>query len=99
MKSMKIIAIIALAVFAGAAVVGATPATIKEGKSLFLSEKYKCFTCHGEKGEGGKGPSFIGIAKKQTVPEMMKAAAHNCPPTGACSPKELGAIVDYLRTL
>ncbi|MBI3794944.1 MAG: c-type cytochrome [Nitrospinae bacterium] len=75
------------------------PDTIIEGKALFMSEKYKCFTCHGEKGEGGKGPSFIGVGKKLSNAEMMKKAAHNCPPTGACSPKDLSAIVDFLRTL
>lgn len=72
---------------------------IKEGKTLFLSEKYKCFSCHGQSGEGGAGPSFKGIGKKYTAPELMKRAAHNCPPTGACSPKDLAALVDYIRTL
>jgi mono/diheme cytochrome c family protein len=70
-----------------------------DGKELFKSEKFKCFTCHGENGKGGRGPAFTGYGKKYLKEELMQKAAHNCPPTGACDPKQLGAIVDYIRTL
>jgi len=75
------------------------PDAIKEGKSLFLSEKYKCFSCHGKDGGGGTGPSFKGVGKKFTTPELIKQAAHHCPPTKACSPKDMAALAEYLRTL
>jgi len=72
----------------------------KYGKVIFTSEKFKCSKCHGPTGkEGGKGPSFKGISKKYTHAQLMERAAHNCPPTGACDPRQLSAIVDYLRTL
>lgn len=71
-----------------------------EGKELYQSAKFKCFKCHGPTGtEGGMGPSFKGVGKKYTHDQLMERAAHNCPPTGACDPKQLGAIVEYLRTL
>jgi len=98
MRIVKIIALTAIAIFIGTAAVNAAD-TVKDGKTLYLGEKYKCFSCHGEKGEGGKGPSFKGVGKKHTAPEMMKLAAHNCPPTGACSPKDISALVDFIRTL
>lgn len=72
---------------------------IKEGKDLFMSEKYKCFSCHGKDGEGATGPSFKGVGKKFTTPELIKQAAHHCPPTKACSPKDMAALAEYLRTL
>jgi mono/diheme cytochrome c family protein len=76
----------------------AAPAA-QEGKSLYMSE-YKCFQCHGPTGvEGGIGPSFKGVGKKYDRPKLLELAAHKCPPTDMCSPKELGAIVDYLLTL
>ena len=70
-----------------------------EGKSLFQGEKYHCYSCHGKNGEGASGPAFKGMGKKYSQDEMMKMAAHKCPPTGACNPKELEAIVAFLRTL
>lgn len=75
------------------------PDAIKEGKALFLSEKYKCFSCHGKDGEGAAGPSFKGVGKRFTTPELIKQAAHHCPPTKACSPKDMAALAEYLRTL
>ncbi len=69
------------------------------GKALYLSEKYRCFSCHGKTGEGGMGPSFKGIGRKYGLEDLIHRAAHNCPPTGACSPKDLRAIAEYLRTL
>ena len=72
----------------------------QEGKSLYMSSKFKCFQCHGPTGvEGASGPSFKGVAKKYDKPQLLELAAHKCPPTGMCSPKELGAIADYLLTL
>lgn len=72
----------------------------QEGKSLYMSSKFKCFQCHGPTGaEGGMGPSFKGVAKKYDKPALLERAAHKCPPTGVCNPKELGAIADYLMTL
>ncbi|MBF0169880.1 MAG: cytochrome c [Nitrospinae bacterium] len=71
-----------------------------EGKRLYASQKFGCHRCHGPTGaEGGMGPSFTGIGKKYDQTALMERAAHNCPPTGACDPKQLGAIVAYLRTL
>ena len=70
-----------------------------KGKELYLGEKFKCYTCHGKEGEGGMGPSFKGIGKKHSVDEILERATHRCPPTGKCNPKEIRAIVDYLRTL
>lgn len=73
---------------------------VSEGKALFQGEKYKCYTCHGKNAEGGtSAPGFKGVGKKYSQSEMMKRAAHNCPPTGACNPKELEAMVAYLRTI
>lgn len=74
-------------------------ADVSEGKALFQGEKYRCYSCHGKNGEGISAPPFKGKGKKYSQDEMMKRAAHNCPPTGACNPKELEAIVSYLRTL
>lgn len=76
-------------------------ADVPDGKSLFQGEKYRCYSCHGKNGEGvgASAPGFKGVGKKYSQAEMMKRAAHNCPPTGACNPKELEAIVAYLRTL
>ena len=75
-------------------------AKAEEGKTLYSSAKFKCFQCHGKTGvEGGMGPSFEGVGKKYDRDQLMERAAHNCPPTGTCDPKQLGAIVDYLRTL
>ncbi len=74
-------------------------ADVSEGKSLFQGEKYRCYSCHGKNGEGVSAPGFKGVGKKFSQEEMMKRAAHNCPPTGACNPKELEAIVSYLRTI
>ncbi len=71
----------------------------EDGKKLYKSSKFNCVQCHGENGEGGVGPSFKGIGKRLSHAELMRHAAHNCPPTGACDPKQLGAIVEYLRTL
>lgn len=72
----------------------------QEGKALYTSSKFKCFQCHGPTGaEGGAGPSFKDIGKKYDKPKLLELAAHKCPPTGVCNPKELGAIVDYLMTL
>lgn len=77
----------------------AAPST-QEGKTLYTSAKFKCFQCHGPTGvEGGAGPSFKGVGKKYDKPTLLEHAAHKCPPTGVCNPKELGAIVDYLMTL
>ena len=71
-----------------------------EGKKLYASQKFGCHKCHGPTGaEGGMAPSFTGIGKKYDHDTLMERAAHNCPPTGACDPKQLGAIVAYLRTL
>ncbi len=71
-----------------------------EGKKLYASQKFGCHGCHGPTGaEGGAGPSFAGVGKKYDHETLMERAAHNCPPTGACDPKQLGAIVEYLRTL
>lgn len=70
-----------------------------EGKALFQGEKYRCYSCHGKNGEGASAPGFKGVGKKYSQGEMMKRAAHNCPPTGACNPKELEAIISYLRTI
>lgn len=80
-------------------VTAAHAADVSEGKSLFQGEKYRCYSCHGKNGEGGSAPGFKGVGKKYSQSEMMKRAAHNCPPTGACNPKELEAIVSYLRTI
>jgi len=73
---------------------------IKMGKDYYSSAKFRCFKCHGPTGtEGGMGPSFKGIGKRYDKSGLMERAAHACPPTGACDPEQLGAIVDYLRTL
>ncbi len=74
-------------------------ADVSEGKSLFQGEKYRCYSCHGKNGEGISAPGFRGIGKKYSQSELLKRAAHNCPPTGACNPKELEAIISYLRTI
>ena len=74
--------------------------SVKYGKVIFTSEKFKCSHCHGPTGtEGGKGPSFKGISKKYSRDQLMERASHKCPPTGACDPRQLAAIVDYLGTL
>lgn len=88
-----------ITVIALAMAMAAAPST-QEGKSLYMSSKFKCYQCHGPTGmEGGAGPSFKGVAKKYDKPKLLELAAHKCPPTGMCSPKELGAIADYLLTL
>ena len=102
MKSIKILSMFTIAIlFGGAAYAAAAEktSTVKEGKALYLGEKYKCHTCHGQNGEGGTGPTFKGVGKKYTQSELMGHAAHRCPPTAQCSPKEISALVDYIRTL
>lgn len=96
--------VLALVAAAGGALVAAganaLPNPVQEGKALYSSEKFRCYQCHGPTGaEGGMGPSFKGVGKKFTRDQLMERAAHNCPPTGVCDPKQLGAIVDYLRSL
>lgn len=86
--------------FAGVSDASKNMQGVEEGKKYYTSKKFKCFQCHGPTGaEGGMGPSFKGVGKKYTHDQLMEKAAHNCPPTGACDPKQLGAIVEYLRTL
>lgn len=82
-----------------AAVAGASLFAGENGKELYLGQKYHCFSCHGVHGEGGDGPAFKGIGKKYDQQTLLKRAAHNCPPTGACNPKELHALVEYIRTM
>jgi mono/diheme cytochrome c family protein len=74
-------------------------APIFYGEVLYNSEKYRCVSCHGERGKGGLGPSFAGVMTNLNKEMLMKRAAHRCPPTGACNPTELGAIVDYIKSL
>ncbi len=92
---VKMLSVLFVVGLSSAAFAGAAP----DGKSLYLGEKYKCYSCHGKNGEGAAGPSFKGVGKKYSQDEMMKRAAHQCPPTGACSPKDIEALVGYLRTL
>lgn len=100
MKSLKAWGIFVISIFIlSAAVFAEDKDSAATGKELYLGEKFKCYTCHGKEGEGGKGPSFKGIGKKQSADEILQKAAHRCPPTKQCNPKEIGAIVNYLRTL
>jgi len=97
-------AVLVLSIFMVFAAAGVGQASsnsgVEDGKKLYSSQKFKCHKCHGPTGrEGGMGPSFKGVGKKYSRDQLMERAAHNCPPTGACDPKQLGAIVDYLRTL
>ncbi len=95
----------ALVIIAALGLIAAAPAVKKEyttedGKAMFGSKKFNCFKCHGPTGvEGGIGPSFKGVGKRYTKGKLMQRAAHACPPSGACDPQQLGAIVEYLRTL
>ncbi|MGK7345264.1 MAG: c-type cytochrome [Candidatus Nitrospinota bacterium M3_3B_026] len=101
-KALSVTFTILAAVFLAAAAGASSNMSSKaaKGKELYQSAKFKCFKCHGPTGaEGGMGPSFKGVGKKYTHDQLMERAAHNCPPTGACDPKQLGAIVEYLRTL
>ncbi|VAX20762.1 hypothetical protein MNBD_NITROSPINAE01-1186 [hydrothermal vent metagenome] len=87
-------------IFAGGVSFADESPSEKYGKVVFASEKFKCSKCHGPTGaEGGQGPSFKGVSKKYTHAQLMERAAHNCPPAGACDPRQLAAIVDYLGTL
>jgi cytochrome c553 len=89
-----VITVIALAMALAAA------PSVEEGKALYASPKYKCFNCHGPTGvEGGGGLPLKGLPQKYGRDKLMERAAHSCPPTKSCSPKELNAIVDYLLTL
>ncbi len=97
MSSFKPLVAVAAIAFLSAAAWAA--ANVAEGKKLYMSDKFRCYYCHGPNGEGGRGPSFKGIGGRYDKEAILERAAHNCPPTGACSPKELGAIVDFLRTL
>ncbi len=72
---------------------------VQKGKELYLGSKYHCYSCHGQNGEGGGGPSFIGIGKRYDLNTLIKSAAHRCPPTGACSPKDMRLLAIYLRSL
>lgn len=100
MKLLKTFGAFVISVFILSAVVLAEDKdNAAKGKGLYLGEKFKCYTCHGKEGEGGMGPSFKGIGKKQSIDEILQKATHRCPPTKQCNPKEIRAIVDYLRTL
>lgn len=100
MKSLKAWGIFVISIFILSAVVFAEDKdVVTKGKELYLGGKFKCYACHGKEGEGGKGPSFKGIGKKQSVDEILQRATHRCPPTGQCNPEEIRAIVNYLRTL
>ena len=100
MKALKISEVFAVSVFIlSTTVFAGDKDNVAKGKELYLGEKFKCYTCHGKEGEGGMGPSFKGIGKNQSVDEILQKASHRCPPTKQCNPKEIGAIVNYLRTL
>ncbi|MBM2837854.1 MAG: Cytochrome c protein [Deltaproteobacteria bacterium] len=100
MKSLTARGIFVISVFIlSAAVFAEDKDNAAKGRELYLGEKFKCYTCHGKEGEGGMGPSFKGIGKNQSVDEILQKASHRCPPTKQCNPKEIGAIVNYLRTL
>ncbi|MBI4666659.1 MAG: c-type cytochrome [Nitrospinae bacterium] len=92
-----VVAFVALSIMAGPAM--ASVKTIKLGKELYHSQKFKCYTCHGQRAQGGSAPNLRKAANKFSKATLLKRAAHMCPPTGMCSPKQLGAIVDYLRSL
>lgn len=95
----KLAGVMALALILSTGSAMANP-VVREGRLLYLSPKFKCFQCHGPTGaEGGRGPSFRGIGVRLKKPQILERAAHRCPPTGMCNPKELNAIVEYLMTL
>lgn len=95
-----IVFLLSMVVFAGGVSFAAQSPSEKYGKVVFASEKFKCSQCHGPTGkEGGSGPSFAGVSKKYSRAQLMERASHKCPPTGACDPRQLSAIVDYLGTL
>lgn len=103
MKFLKACGLAVLSVFILSAMVFAhgnhsEKSNVAIGKELYLGEKFKCYSCHGKEGEGGRGPSFKGIGKKYTIEEILERAAHRCPPTGKCNPKEIRALVDYIMT-
>ena len=100
MKSLKAWGIFVISIFILSAVAFAEDKdNATKGKELYLGEKFKCYTCHGKEGEGGMGPSFKGVGKKQSVDEILQKAVHRCPPTGQCNPTEIRAIVNYLGPL
>lgn len=98
MKRVKILSLFSflVLVIAGGSAYGND---VQQGKELYLSSKYRCYSCHGQNGEGASGPSFKGIGKKYDLETLIKKAAHNCPPTGMCSPKEMRLMAIFLRTL
>jgi len=74
-------------------------AEIRAGNVYYHGAQYRCYQCHGMKGEGGRGPKLQGIAKKIGWEALMRKATHMCPPTGACPPGVLQSIGRYLQTL
>lgn len=73
----------------------ASPAS--EGKTLFEAN---CSGCHGVSGEGGVGPTLIGISEAGNVIVVVTSGRENMPSFQAkLTADQIKAIADYVTTL
>ncbi len=77
----------------------ARPSDSSPGARLF---RISCASCHGRNGQGGTGPSLVGIADRLSRDEHLRVVreGRNQMPTfeKVLTPEELEQIVDYERT-
>jgi polyvinyl alcohol dehydrogenase (cytochrome) len=62
-----------------------------------------CASCHGGSGEGGSGPSLVGVDERLTREEQLtivREGRGDMPPwEGELTPEEIEAVVDHQRTV
>jgi hypothetical protein len=62
-----------------------------------------CASCHGGSGEGGSGPSLVGVDERLTRDEQLtivREGRGDMPPwEGELTPEEIEAVVDHQRTV
>lgn len=70
-----------------------------EGEPTFTNI---CSACHGQSGEGGKGPAFVGLDKLTNTEQVVRHiyyGGHFMPPFGQVLSKEqIAAAATYIRT-
>lgn len=66
--------------------------------------RMSCASCHGPRGQGGVGPSLVGIAERRTLEEHLKIVREGSPGTqmpgfaGDLTDEEIEAVVEHERT-
>jgi mono/diheme cytochrome c family protein len=69
-----------------------------DGEQLFA---VSCASCHGSEGQGGFGPSLVGVAERLTTAEHVSVVLNGrnaMPPLDQLDDDVIAAIVTYERT-